>query len=59
MKFEGFDLTDPRDELDITDLVMKQRSPRCLLRVNRELAVDGFGPLRFDRAAGDNAHGNR
>ena len=23
-----------------------------------ELAVDGFGPLRFDRAAGDDAHGD-
>jgi hypothetical protein len=24
-----------------------------------ELAIDGFGPLRFDRAAGDDAHCNR
>jgi hypothetical protein len=24
-----------------------------------ELAVDGFGPLRFDRAAGDDPHGDR
>src|SRR5260370_18898088 len=33
MKFEGFGLTDLRDELDIADVVMEQRSARCLLRV--------------------------
>src|SRR6516162_1344101 len=44
------------------------RSPHAHARMARalnrglegvELAVDGFGPLRFDRAAGDDAHGNR
>src|SRR6266481_2766534 len=33
MKFEGFGLTDLRDELDIADVVMEQRSARCLQRV--------------------------
>jgi len=32
MKFEGFDLTDLRDEFDMTDAVMEHRSARCLLR---------------------------
>ncbi len=45
MKFEGFGLTDLRDELDIADVVMEQRSARCLLRVNLRIP-----PTRYSTA---------